>query len=92
MLGGWIIGTILYNRAVQQIETTWQRPANVAIPDLGEVLFGYTVLGVFAGTLLGLLIGVFLYVVLKNRNLELYTTQASNPNQFTLSDTFKNKF
>jgi len=55
------------NRSVHQIESTWHRPANVAIPDLGDVLFGYTVLGVFAGGLLGLLIGVFLYALLRNR-------------------------
>ena len=74
MVGGWIVGTILYNRAVQEIERTWQRPANVAIPDLGDVLFGYTALGVFVGTLLGLLIGVFLYALLKNRNSEPYVS------------------
>src|SRR5229473_4362469 len=70
MVEGWIVGTILYNRAVQNIERAWHRPANVAIPDLSDVLFGYTALGVFAGTLLGLLIGVFLYALLKNRNSE----------------------
>ena len=74
VIDGWIVGTILYNRTVRQIESTWHRPANVAIPDLGDVLFGYTVLGVFAGGLLGLLIGVFLYALLRNRNSEPQTT------------------
>jgi multisubunit Na+/H+ antiporter MnhB subunit len=74
VIGGWIVGTILYNRIVRQIESAWHRPANVAIPDLVDVLFGYTVLGVFVGGLLGLLIGVFLYALLRNRNSETQTT------------------
>ena len=74
VIGGWVAGTILYNRRVQEIEATWHRPANVAIPDLGDVLFGYTVLAVFVGGLLGLLIGVFLYALLKHRGAEPQTT------------------
>lgn len=62
MVGGFIVGTILYNRAVREI------PAGVQTSDLDYVLFSYTALSVFAGTLLGLLIGVFLHVLLKNRN------------------------
>ena len=74
VIGGWAVGTVLYNGTVREIESTWHRPANVAIPDLGDVLFGYAVLGVFAGGLLGLLIGVFLYALLRNRNSEPQTT------------------
>jgi hypothetical protein len=78
MVGGWIVGMTLYHRAVQEIERTWHRPANVAISDLSDVLFGYTFLGVFAGTLLGLLMGVFLFVLLKNRKSEPFPTLRSN--------------
>jgi hypothetical protein len=61
MVSGWIIGAMQYNRAAQEIERTWHKPANVAIRDLTDVLFGYT-------ALLGLLIGVFLDALLKNRS------------------------
>jgi hypothetical protein len=74
VIGGLVVATILYNRRVREIEATWHRPANVAVPDLGDVLFGITVLSVFAAGLLGLLIGVFLWALLKNRGEERQTT------------------
>jgi len=70
MVGGAIVANILCNRAIQEIERTWKKPANVAIPDLGDVLAANAVLGVSAGTLLGLFVGVFLYALVQNRYSE----------------------
>ena len=80
-IGGWIVGTTQYNRAVREIERTWHKPADLAIPDLTDVLFGYTALGVFVGTLIGLLVGIFLYSLMKNREPSQQTSvfDSSNP-------------
>jgi multisubunit Na+/H+ antiporter MnhB subunit len=74
VIGGLVVGTVLYNRTVREIEARSHQPANVAVPDLTDVLFGYTALSVFVGALIGILVGVFVYTLLKNRNAERQTS------------------
>lgn len=77
--GGFLVGDFLYERSVREIESRYRRPARELITDLADVWFGYTALSVLAGTLLGLLAGVFGYAFFKNRDAEPHHTFSIKP-------------
>lgn len=64
---------------MREIESRYRRPARELITDLADVWFGYTALSVLAGTLLGLLAGVFGYAFFKNRDAEPHPLFPSSP-------------
>ena len=77
--GGLLTGNFLYERAVREVESTYHKPARELITDLGDVWFGYTFLSVMAGTLIGLMVGVFGYAFLKNRDAEPHPALSITP-------------
>ena len=66
---GCSLSSILKERALREMERVSHVPRERML-DPGDVDFGYAVLGFTGGAMFGLLVGVFAFVVIKNRDTE----------------------
>jgi hypothetical protein len=67
ILFGCSVSSILKERAIREMEEQSHMRREQML-DPGDVEFGYAVLGFMGGAFLGMLVGVFAYAVIKNRD------------------------